>query len=93
MSIPLWQSYFGPERLFIRPFGMVKHEPANLLREVEDFIGATRFDGYKDMTEKIHKTKEIEIPDWVRNRLDEMTKPQRDYLINAFGQDFYENTR
>ena len=92
-AIPLWQSHVGIDRLLIQPFGRIKHEPAALIRTIEDFIGATPFDGYKAMAKRIHKTKEIEIPDWVRNRIEEMTRPQRDYLIEAFGQDFYEQTR
>ena len=91
-SIPLWQSYFGPDRLLILPFGKVKHDPAGLLRDVEDFIGAERFD-YHAMTEQVHKTKDVEIPQWVKDETEKMVKPQKDYLIEAFGQDFYEATR
>jgi len=91
-AIPLWQSYFGPDRLLILPFGRVKHDPAGLLRDVEDFIGAARFD-YEAMTEQVHKTKDIEIPQWVRDEAEKLVRPQKDYLIETFGQDFYEATR
>jgi hypothetical protein len=92
-SIPLWRSFFGPDRLLILPFGRVKHDPAGLLREVEDFIGAERFEHYDAMTEQVHKTKDVEIPQWVRDELEEMVRPQKTYLIEAFGQDFYDATR
>lgn len=91
-AIPIWRSYFGPDRLLILPFGRVKHDPAGLLRDVEDFIGAERFD-YDAMTEQVHKTKDVEIPQWVKDEVEKMVKPQKDYLIEAFGQDFYEATR
>jgi hypothetical protein len=91
-AIPLWRSFFRPDRLLILPFGRVKHDPAGLLRNVEDFIGAERFD-YEAMTEQVHKTKDVEIPQWVRDEVEVLVRPQKDYLIEAFGQDFYEATR
>ncbi|MDB5555007.1 MAG: hypothetical protein JWL86_4991 [Rhizobium sp.] len=91
-SIPLWRSFFGPERLLILPFGRLKHDPAGLLREVEDFIGAERF-AYESMTEQVHKTKDVEIPQWVRDKAEELVRPQKDFLIESLGQDFYDATR
>jgi hypothetical protein len=92
-AIPLWQSFFGPDRLLILPFGRVKNDPAGLLRDIEDFIGAEHFDNYDAMTEQVHKTKDVEIPQWVRDKVEEMVKPQQAYLIEAFGQEFYDATR
>lgn len=91
-SIPLWRSFFGPDRLVILPFGRLKHDPAGLLREVEDFIGAEHHE-YESMTEQVHKTKDVEIPQWVRDEAEKLVKPQQAYLIEAFGQDFYDATR
>jgi hypothetical protein len=93
-AIPLWQKSVGADRILIRPFGMVKNEPAALLRDIEDFIGAERFDGYESMTEPSHKTKDVaQVPDWVAKEVEAMAAPQRDYLIEAFGEEFYKNTR
>jgi hypothetical protein len=93
-AIPRWQQSVGAERLLILPFGLVRNDPAALLRQIEDFIGATRFDGYEDMTEPSHKTKEVApVPDWVVKEVELMAAPQRDYLIEAFGEEFYKNTR
>lgn len=92
-AIPLWRKSVGADRLLIRPFGMVKNDPAALIRDIEDFIGATRFDGYEDMTEPSHKTKEAQVPDWVVKEVEAMGTPQKDYLIEAFGEEFYKNTR
>jgi hypothetical protein len=41
----------------------------------------------------VHKSKEVDIPQWVRDKVEEMVKPQKAYLIEAFGQDFYDATR
>ncbi|MBX9459239.1 MAG: sulfotransferase [Rhizobium sp.] len=93
-AIPLWQQSVGAERLLIRPFGMVRHQPAALIREIEAFIGAEHFDSYTDMSEPSHKTKEVAaVPDWVAREVEEMAAPQKDYLIEAFGEEFYKNTR
>ena len=93
-AIPLWQKSIGADRLLIRPFGRVRNDPANLLHEIEDFIGARRFDGYEDISEPSHKTKDVApVPDWVVKEVEAMAAPQKDYLIEAFGEEFYKNTR
>lgn len=93
-AIPLWLKSVGAERLLIRPFGMVRHDPAGLLRDIEDFIGVKRFEGYEDLAEPSHKTKDVaEVPDWVVKEVEALTAPQKDYLIEAFGEEFYKNTR
>lgn len=93
-AIPLWRKTVGEDRLLIRPFGMVRHTPGALLRDIEDFIGAEHFDGYKDLSEPSHKTKDVvEIPDWVVKAMEEQTAPQKAYLIDAFGEEFYNSTR
>jgi hypothetical protein len=92
-AIPLWQKSVGADRILIRPFSKVKHDPAGLIREIEDFIGAKPFDGYESLNEPSHKTKEVKVPDWVGEAIEERTAPQRDYLIEAFGEEFYKSTR
>ena len=92
-AIPLWKTYFGPDRLLILPFSLIRTDPAGLIRQIEDFIGAARFDGYKALTEEVHKTKPVTVPDWVAGEIEAMSRPQQQYLIEAFGQDFYDLTR
>lgn len=92
-AIPLWRTYASEDRLLILPFSLVRNDPAGLLRQVEDFIGATRFDGYKALTEQIHKTKDVTIPDWVSREVELISAKQKDYLIETFGEEFYRNTR
>lgn len=92
-AIPLWQKFVGSERLLILPFSRIRNEPAVLLHDIEDFIGAKRFDNYQSLDEPSHQTREIEVPAWVRRTVNEMAAPQKDYLIRAFGEEFYESTR
>lgn len=92
-SIPIWQSRFSADRLLFLPFGMLKTDPVGLLHQIEDFVGAKRFNDYQAVTEQVHKTREVEVPDWVADAIRDMTKPQADYLIEAFGEEFYNKTR
>ena len=92
-SIPLWQKYFGPDRLLILPFSQVKHNPATMLRTIETFIGAEPLGDYEALTEQVHKTKEVTVPDWVVEKAAKLAEPQKTFLIDAFGQDFYEQTK
>lgn len=92
-AIPRWQKFIPAERLLILPFSLVRDNPAGLLRQVEDFIGAQRFDGYKAMEEPSHKTKEVTVPDWVAAEVEAFSAPQKTYLMEAFGEDFYNKTR
>ncbi|MDB5526298.1 MAG: hypothetical protein JWM58_4061 [Rhizobium sp.] len=92
-SIPLWQKFFGPEQLMILPFSLVRTDPAGMIATIEKHIGATPFNGYKSLDEQVHKTKEIKLPDWVVEDAAKRAEPQKEYLINAFGADFYEKTK
>jgi hypothetical protein len=92
-AIPAWRSHFGPDRLLTLPFGRIKHDPAGLLRDIEDFIGAEPLENYRAKKKKVYPTKDIEIPQWVKDEVEEMVRPQKAYLIEAFGQDFFEATR
>lgn len=92
-SIPRWQAAYPAEQLLIQPFSLLKTDPAGLIRTIETFIGATPFAGYKSLTEQVHQTKKATIPDWVVQEVAEFAKPSQEYLINTFGQDFYEKTK
>jgi hypothetical protein len=92
-GIPLWQKYFPPEQFLILPFSLVRTDPAGMISAIEGFIGAEHFDGYEALEETIHKTKEIPLPDWVVERAVALAETQKEYLINAFGQEFYEKTK
>ena len=92
-SIPRWRKHIAADRLLILPFGRVRDEPAELIREIEDFIGAKPFDGYKDLEEPTHTTEKVELPGWLVESIEEQAVPQRNYLIEAFGEEFYRKTR
>jgi hypothetical protein len=92
-NIPLWQKYFGPDQLLVLPFSQLRNDPASMIRTIETFIGAQPFNDYKSLQQAVHKTKEVQIPDWVIERVTKSTERQKEYLISAFGEEFYENTK
>ena len=92
-AIPLWQKYFPPEQFLILPFSLLKTDPAGMMATIETFIGAKPFNDYRALEETVHKTREVPIPDWVVERAAALAEPQKEYLVSAFGQEFYEKTK
>ncbi len=92
-SIPNWLKHFDRENLLVLPFGDVRDRPADLIRQIEDFIGAVPFGGYKSLTETVHKTKKVVIPDWVSERVAETVACQNEYLAETFGEEFFKRTK
>ncbi|MBL0373213.1 sulfotransferase [Rhizobium sp. KVB221] len=92
-SIPMWNTKAGKHRILYLPFSDVRDRPQELLGAVEDFIGASHYDGYKEIDEQVHTTKKIAIPEWVTKKVEADIQPQRRFLINTFGNEFYEKTK
>jgi hypothetical protein len=92
-AIPLYQKYYAPEQLLILPFSLVKTDPGGMIQTIESFVGAKHFDGYKALSKQVHKTKEVEVPEWVLENAASLAEPQKQYLIETFGADFYEKTK
>ncbi|MBL0370980.1 sulfotransferase [Rhizobium sp. KVB221] len=90
--IPRWQRLLAPEQLLVLPFSLIKTDPAGMIRTIETFIGAPAYDNYKQLTETVHQTKPVAVPDWVSERLAALMEPQKQYLIDTFGLEFYEKT-
>lgn len=91
-AIPRWQKHYGADQLLVLPFSMLKNEPAAMMQQIESFIGATPHQ-YKALNEQVHKTKEVTVPDWMIERAAKLAAPQQAYLIETFGQEFYEKTK
>lgn len=91
-GIPRWQKYFSSSQLLIVPFGHIKRDPSGLIRQIETFIGASPFSKYQSLNKAVHKTKKIEIPTWVSSHIESIASDQRRYIIDEFGQDFFQNT-
>jgi hypothetical protein len=92
-GVPLWRSYFGAENMLILPFSDIRTDPLATIARVEDHIGVPHFDNFTLLTKKIHPTKKYEISDAVKQRAEEATATENDYLRNEFGEEFYHKTR
>lgn len=91
-NLPLWQKHVPAEQLLILPFSEVRNNPVGLLRTIEGFIGAQPHE-YQAAEEQVHKTKPVTVPQWVSDKVRELSAAQKDYLISTFGAEFYEKTR
>ena len=91
--VPMWNSAAGKERILYLPFSDVRERPQQLLSTVEDYLGVSHFGSYRQFDEQIHVTKKVAIPDWVTKKLERQAEPQRAFLIETFGQEFYDKTK
>ena len=85
--IPRWKKYFSGDEILFLPFGRIAREPLDLLRDIEDFLGIDN-NVYKRATERIHVSKNIEVPGFIVDFLRDEATEQREYLIGEFGEDF-----
>jgi hypothetical protein len=92
-SIKRWNKLAGRERILYLPFSDVRDRPTELLRQIEDFLGVAHFDGYQNSSETVHKTKKIDIPASIVEEVEKMVAPQRQFLIDTFGEEFYAKTK
>lgn len=92
-SIALWNKSAGEARMLYLPFAMIKKDPKTVLAKVESFIGAEPFDDYAAVDERKNVSVELEIPDWLMAKLIEQAEPAKAFIINQFGQEFYDLTK
>ena len=92
LQLPLWKRLVPAERRLVLPFGRIKKEPLVLLAEVERFVGAAPFNGYRP-AEAVNTTRPIDIPPAVRERITQRVQPTIDFLRAEFGEAFLEATR
>ena len=88
-SIPRWDERLeGSGRLLYLPFGMIKTDPAGMVRKIEEFLGLEPFDGYEGLTEPYHPTRKIELPDFAVAEIAQRMEPHRAFLRERFGEEF-----
>ena len=94
-NIPRWEREFEPSQILFVPFGLVKSDPLRVLRDVESHLGIKPFDGYPRLADPIHPTgKEgLTIDDRLLDRMREIADPQRDFLVERFGEEFLAATK
>ena len=92
-NIPLWDEHFGDRVLYL-PFGRIRTDPEQVLRQVEEAIGVRPFRGYPSLHEAVHVTsKRAPIPDAVRRRFAEANAEQYEFLKHRFPPEFVDQLR
>jgi hypothetical protein len=86
--IPRWKKRFTAADLMILPYGRVGKDPAGVLTEVQNFLGLEPFKTFERTEEKVHRTKSINIPDYVTEMYQNTFADQLKFLADEFGSDF-----
>lgn len=89
--VPRWQKAFPKDDILFVPYGRIGKDPEGVMRAIETLIGVNRFD-YKDLDERIHSTRHVELPGDALGFLREMTAPETAFLKTHFGREFAEAT-
>lgn len=89
--IKRWKAHFAPEDILFMPYGRIKSDPLGVLREVETFLGLSAHD-YPRLNDKIHVSKKVDIPKFVKEKVTLQMQPQREFLETEFGVDFAKLT-
>jgi hypothetical protein len=86
--IPRWEAAFPRANILYLPYQKVGEDPADLLSSIEDHIGVNHYSDYSNITKRIHKTKETQVPKNVIAYLHEALAPQVSFLQGHFDTDF-----
>lgn len=88
-NIPVWESVWPADKIMYIPFGRIKTEPANVMAEVEDFIGAPH-SSYRNLDDKVNKGADITIPGEAIEEMRAAMAGQTEFLAERFGQSFVD---
>jgi hypothetical protein len=91
-GIRLWRSQFGPEQLLVLPFGEIRSDPAGIVARIEKHLGIAAYGGYGSLTQPIHVTRKLAIPESVIAAARALTADEDDFIRRKFGQAFLEAT-
>lgn len=91
-GITAFKQQFPAEQLMIVPFGNVKSDPKGLIDRIETYLGVPHHDGYTYLNEVRHKSKKVDIPEWLVETMRADTQAEKDFLIREFGEEFYRQT-
>lgn len=89
-NIPRWESVFDKTQIFYIPFGHIKNRPAQIMSAVENHLKLLNFTNYRFLERQIHATaKSAEgLPSVVKEKIRRLVEPQREFLVEHFGQEF-----
>lgn len=91
-GIRLWRAQFGPEQLLVLPFGDIRTDPGGMITRIEKHLGIAGHDSYSCLTEKIHVTRKLDIPESVIAAARAFTVDEDNFIRRRFGEAFLEAT-
>lgn len=65
-----WRSVFPPEQLLVLSYDSLVVQPAPYLKEIQTFLGVEHFIHPSRLTERVHVTERIPVPDELKTILD-----------------------
>ncbi|MCV3272669.1 sulfotransferase family protein [Roseobacter sinensis] len=88
-NVPRWDAHFGPERLLYLPFGLIRSDPGDALRQVEAHC-ALPAQTPVAAGQKVHATAPLDLPEAVLGALTALARPQQRFLEDRFGAGFLQ---
>jgi hypothetical protein len=92
-GISNWERHFGKENVLIMPFGDIRDEPERFIERTETFLGIPHFENYQQLRQQIHPTKKREIPQHIKDLVQESAAAEVEYLKSRFDDDFMRRIR
>ncbi len=91
-NITRWEREFDPSQILYIPFGRVKSEPQEVLRDVENHLGLARYSKYPKLGKQVNQTRKegIVIGAEVTDGIRQVVEPQYSFLAERFGKEFLE---
>lgn len=83
--IPLWRKHFDDQHLIIMPFDKIKHDPKGFLKSIKEFLALDKDFDDLNLTKKVNKSINIDLPPAVMNKLKSKFKSQQDYFLQEVG--------
>lgn len=94
-NITRWERIFDPSQILYIPFGHIKSQPAQVMRDVERHLKISPFSDYPVLNEAVHPTnkKDIIISSDIIDKVKREAQPQYAYLSQRFGDEFLAATK
>ena len=91
--VPRWDKAFGEDRLLYLAYGDIAKAPLAVLGAVESHAGLSPFTLYERLTQRIHSSPNIDVPEEIVATLRGLVSPQVEFLQKRFGENFLLRTR
>lgn len=92
-NIPIWDSVFPSRQILYLPFGRIRTEPLNVMRDIEHYLGLAPYHDYPRLQDKINAAKKIEISEFATTYIQDIAEPQYAFLESRFGSEFIKQIK